>query len=100
MDVISILERQRQKMDNFEVCAQGNRREDDPKYYEVIALEYKSWGDQIRKEAVERAICLSQEKYCSVLAMIKDKVKINVTYKIIAQGEEQTCSYLLSPRVH
>jgi len=37
MDVIWILERQRQKMDNFGVCAQGTRRQDDPKYYEAIA---------------------------------------------------------------
>jgi putative redox protein len=100
MDVIWILERQRQKIEKFEVCAQGNRREDDPKYYEVIALEYKIRGDQIRKEAVERAIRLSQEKYCSVRAMIKDKVKISVTYRIITQGGEQTYSYLPSPRDH
>jgi len=97
MDVIWILERQRQKVDNFEISARGTRREEDPMYYETIDLEYKVWGDQIRKDAVERAIRLSQDKYCSVRAMIKDNVKINVTFKIISsQGEEQTYSYVPS----
>lgn len=97
MDVIWILEKQRQKVDNFEISARGTRREEDPMYYETIDLEYSIWGDQIRKDAVERAIRLSQNKYCSVRAMIKDNVKINVTFKIIStQGEEQTYSYVPS----
>lgn len=91
MDVIWILERSRQKVDNFEISARGTRREEDPMYYETIDLEYRIWGDQIRKDTVERAIRLSQNKYCSVRAMIKNNVKINVTFKIISsQGAEQT----------
>jgi len=97
MDVIWILERQRQKVDNFEISARGTRREEDPMYYQTIDLEYRIWGDQIRKDAVERAIRLSQDKYCSVRAMIKDNVKINVTFKIISsQGAGQTYSYVPS----
>lgn len=98
MDVIWILERQRQKVDNFEISARGTRREEDPKYYETIDLEYKIEGKQIRKDAVERAIRLSQEKYCSVRAMIKDNVKMSITFKILnGQGEEQTFNYVPSP---
>jgi putative redox protein len=97
MDVIWILERQRQKVENFEVSAQGSRREEDPMYYETISLEYRIWGDKIRKDAVERAIRLSQDKYCSVRAMIKDNVRVNVTFKIInSRGEEQTYGYVPS----
>lgn len=98
MDVIWILERQRQKVDNFEISARGTRREEDPMYYETIDLEYKIEGRQIREDAVERAIRLSQDKYCSVRAMIKDSIRMNITFKIRSdQGEEQTFNYAPSP---
>lgn len=88
MDVIWILERQRQKIERFEISARGVRRNEDPMYYETIHLEYRLAGKNIKKSAVERAIRLSQEKYCSVRAMIKDSVKVNITYRI-ANGREK-----------
>lgn len=95
MDVVWILERQRQKIDNFEISARGTRRTEDPMYYENIDLECKVDGEGIRKDAIERAICLSQEKYCSVRAMTKDVVKLRITYKIPnAEGQEQNFTYV------
>ena len=82
MDVQWILERQRQKVDYFEIAANGKRRDEDPRSYESIDLEYVVKGANIRKGAVERAIRLSLEKYCSVRAMVKDSVKLNITYRI------------------
>ena len=82
MDVKWILERQRQTVEYFEVSANGRRRDEDPRIYESIDLEYFIRGESIRKEAVERAIRLSKEKYCSVIGMIKDSVKLNITYRI------------------
>jgi len=86
MDVQWIMERQRQKADKFEVRATGTRRDGDPKYYEEVDLEYTIAGPNIRKEAVERAIRLSQEEYCSVRAMLNDSVKVHITYKIASDG--------------
>jgi putative redox protein len=82
MDVQWIMGRQRQKLDKLEISARGTRREEDPRYYERIDLEYSIAGQNIRKKAVERAIRLSQEKYCSVRAMLKDTVKLNISYTI------------------
>lgn len=82
MDVQYILERQRQKIERFKITANGKRRDEDPRSYESINLEYVVKGKNIRKDAVERAIQLSQEKYCSVRAMVKDSVKLNITYRI------------------
>ena len=82
MDVQWILERQRQKIEYFQIIAKGKRRDEDPRSYESIDLEYVVKGANIRKDAVERAIRLSQEKYCSVRAMVKDSVKLNITYRI------------------
>ena len=82
MDVQYILERQRQKIERFQITANGKRRDEDPRSYESINLEYAVKGENIRKNAVEKAIRLSQEKYCSVRAMVKDSVKLNITYRI------------------
>jgi putative redox protein len=89
MDVQWIMERQRQKVDKMEVSANGNRRDEDPKYYESIDLEYVLSGPGIRKEAVERAIRLSSEKYCSVKAMLKETIKVNTAYRIEGDIEPQ-----------
>jgi putative redox protein len=98
MDVTWILERQRQHIHNLEISVRGTRREDDPKYYEAIELDYRIQGEQIRKEAVERAIRLSQDKYCSVRAMINDKVKLKICFKIVdAAGKEEVFNYMTSP---
>lgn len=82
MDVQWIMGRQRQQVDQLEISARGTRREEDPTYYDNIELEYLVAGADIRKDAVERAIRLSLEKYCSVRAMLKNDVKLNITYRI------------------
>jgi len=98
MDVIWILDRQRQKVEKFEISARGTRHEEDPKYYETIDLEYRIKGKEIRKDAVERAIRLSQDEYCSVRAMINNKVKLNISFKIQdADGTEQAYNYANPP---
>jgi putative redox protein len=98
MDVQWIMDRQRQKVDKLEISVKGTRREEDPRYYEKIDLEYALSGHGIKRGAVERAIRLSQERYCSVKAMLKPTVKINISYKIINLGEpEQTYAYAAAP---
>ena len=87
-DVQLIMEKQRQKIDHFKIAVRGRRREEDPRYYESIELEYSLKGPNIRKDAVERAIHLSMRKYCSVRAMLSDSVKLNVKYRI-ENGEIQ-----------
>jgi len=98
MDVQWILDRQRQKVDRLEISARGTRRDDDPRYYETIDLQYTLSGLKIRKDAVERAIRLSLEKYCSVRAMLKDSVKLNITYTVANGSEpEQKYTYTVTP---
>jgi putative redox protein len=82
MDIQWILSRQRQKLERLEISVQGTRRDEDPRYFETIDLGYLVGGQDINKNAVERAIRLSAEKYCSVRAMLKETVKLNITYTI------------------
>jgi len=94
MDVQWIMSRERQDVERFEVSVKGKRREEDPQYYEVIELEYIIGGRNVTQNAVERAIRLSQDKYCSVRAMLKSNVRLNVTYTILRHdGTEERFTY-------
>lgn len=82
MDVISILEKKRQKVTGFEVHASGVRAEEHPRVYTDITLEYVVRGRGVDPQAVERAIELSEGKYCSVSGMLSKTAKITTTFRV------------------
>jgi putative redox protein len=70
LDVISILEKKRQKVTHFEVQVHGDRADEHPKVFTHIVVEYIVGGENIDRAAVERAVELSSTKYCSARAML------------------------------
>jgi len=82
MDVISILRKKRQKVTGFEVRVCGERAEEHPRIYTDIHVEYVVRGEDISPAAVERAIQLSEEKYCSASAMLGKAARITSSYRI------------------
>jgi len=82
-DVVSILNKKKIALNDFEINIEAERAENYPKVFTKINLEYVFYGKEIKSEHVERAITLSQEKYCSVYAMLKDSVSIKYSYKIV-----------------
>ena len=83
MDVISILRKKRQPVVGLEINVKGEKTEEYPKIYKEIHIEYIVKGKGVEKEAVERAIALSLEKYCSVGATLAKAGTITHSYKII-----------------
>jgi putative redox protein len=96
MDVQWIMDRQRQKVDKFDMTISGVRRQEDPRYYESIDMKYNLVGPSLRKDAVDRAIRLSLEKYCSVRAMVNDAPQLKVTYSI-SDGTQPEAVYTYEP---
>ncbi len=82
-DVVTILEKKKVKLNNFEINITAQMQEEHPQVYTEINLEYVFYGSNISHEAVERAIELSQTKYCSVTAMLQKAINIKHSYKII-----------------
>lgn len=82
MDVISILQKKKQAVNSFEVRVQVDRAEQHPKVFTHIVLEYIFTGDEISREAVERAVELSTEKYCPAHAMLGKVVPIDTKITI------------------
>jgi len=83
MDVISILRKKRVQVTGLEINVKGEKTEDSPKVYKEIHIEYVVKGKGVQKEAVERAIALSLDKYCSVGATLAKTGTITQSYKII-----------------
>ena len=88
MDIIHILGKKRIKLDQFEVRARGKRADDHPRIYTEIEIEYLLWAEDLSIKAVEQAIELSEEKYCSASAMMSKSAEIRSSYRILAPGEK------------
>jgi len=78
-DVVSILQKKREPFTAVEVSAQAEKAPDPPRVFTDIKLLYRVAGNVARK-AVEDAVRLSEEKYCSVAAMLNKTARI--TYEI------------------
>jgi len=86
MDVISILQKKRQEVTRFEVSAEIERADQHPKVFTKIVIEYKVAGKNIDRNAVERAVQLSEEKYCGARAMLQYTAEIS--NRILIEEEE------------
>jgi putative redox protein len=79
MDVASILVKMRQPLEAFRVEVSGERAEDHPKRFLSLEVVYHLKGD-LDERKVERAISLSEERYCSVEATLGPAVPITSRY--------------------
>ncbi len=90
MDVVSILRKKRQNLTGFEIRIHGDRAAEHPKVFTDFELEYIVRGVDIDPSAVERAILLSVENYCSVHAMLEKAAHIRTRFTIIQEQEAYT----------
>lgn len=81
MDVISILRKMRQPVEGYRVRVTGERRDADPRIFTRIVIEHILRGD-LDEEKVAHAVQLSEEKYCSVSAMLRGVAQIEATWRI------------------
>lgn len=77
MDVVSILKKMRVEPDFFNVSVTGELTEEHPKYYYKIHLRYEFKGEGLDPEKLEKAVSLSQERYCGVSELLKKGAEIS-----------------------
>ncbi|MGC2197877.1 MAG: OsmC family protein [Terriglobales bacterium] len=80
-DVASILQKKREPFTSLEIRAEAERAEQPPSVYTAIKLIYKV-GGKVSRKAVEDAVRLSKEKYCSVSAILEKTAKITAKIEI------------------
>ncbi len=83
VDVISILHKKRQDVTDYNVEISGTRADDHPRKFTAFHVHHIVHGRTVSADAVERAIELSDTKYCSVAATVRPTAEIITTYEII-----------------
>ncbi|KAA3662882.1 MAG: OsmC family peroxiredoxin [Chloroflexi bacterium] len=87
IDVVSILQKMRQNVHGVEVEIKAKRAEDYPMVYTEAELVYVVRGENIDPQSVEKAIELSEEKYCSASIMFRRSgVEMSTSYRIEEQA--------------
>ncbi len=85
-DVVSILKKKRQKLESLEVICSGQRAPEPPTVWIKLEILYRLRG-RLDEAAVERAIELSEKKYCSVSAMLQKTATLTWRHEILPPTE-------------
>lgn len=82
IDVVSFLQKMRCEISAFSMDLSGKRKPDPPQYYKSVELVMHISGKNITEKKIERAISLSQDKYCSVYHSLRPDIEVEVIYHI------------------
>ena len=82
-DVVDILEKGRQAIEDVEVELEAERASEPPKVFTRIHMHFVVTGRQVPAAAVERAIALSHDKYCSATVMLGKTAEITTSHEVV-----------------
>ena len=86
MDIIAILRKKRQDITAYEIRIHGERTEEYPRVFVEITVEHIFTGHAVHSEAVERAIQLTEERYCGASAILGKTATLTHTFRLIEAG--------------
>lgn len=88
-DVVEIMAKKRTPLASLEIITSAEQDPNPPWPFRKIHLKYRVSGPGLTDKAIEQAILLSEEKYCSVAATIRGVAEITTEFEIIKEGEQQ-----------
>lgn len=83
MDVISILKKMRVEPEEFNVRVEGELTEEHPKQFSQMKVIYEFRGKNLPMEKLQKAVSLSEERYCGVSAMYKKAIDMTSEIRIL-----------------
>jgi len=83
MDVVSILKKMRVEFEDFQIFVEGDLTGEHPKYYQSMKVIYQFKGKDLPMDKLEKAVSLSEEKYCGVSALYKKAIPVSFEIKVI-----------------
>lgn len=89
VDVVDILSKKRMPLTAMEIITTGEQDADPPWTFRKIHLKFRLGGQGLTAKAVEQAIQLSEEKYCSVAATVRATAEITTEFEILCEGKEK-----------
>lgn len=81
-DVVTILQKQREELTDLEISCTGEQMDEPPYAFTKIHIDYRLIGRGLGESKIQRAIQLSEEKYCSVVATVRGVAEITSSYTI------------------
>lgn len=88
MDVLGILRKMRQDVTDYSIDVHATRRDEHPKVFTDVTVEHVVTGHHVSPDAVEKAVKLSWEKYCSVGAMLEKSATMTHTWRVVEASLE------------
>jgi putative redox protein len=85
-DVISILQKQRQQVSHFAAMAESVREDDPPWRFLKIHIHYQFSGKGLNPELIRKAIDLTENKYCSIYATLRQAVELVSDFEIVEEN--------------
>src|SRR6056297_2717898 len=82
MDVISILKKMRVELDDFSVEVIANNTDEHPKHYDEMKVVYKFWGKDLPEDKINKAVNLSEERYCGVSFVYRKYIKMSTEVQL------------------
>jgi len=82
LDVVPLLKKMRVELKGFDIQIEAQMSEEHPKQYTSMKVIYEFEGDNLPMEKLEKAVTLSYEKYCGVMAMYKKAIPISWEIRI------------------
>lgn len=82
IDLFSFLQKMRAEISGFKIDFSGDRNLDPPQFYKSIEMTVYITGRGLTPKKVERAISLSQDKYCSVYHSLRKDIEVKISYNI------------------
>lgn len=87
IDVVHILEKGRQPLEQLETTLTATRAENPPRRFTSFRLHFRVVGD-VKESRVQRAIALSRETYCSVWHSLREDIELDVDFEIVAKPDD------------
>jgi putative redox protein len=85
IDAVFFLRKMKVEISKFRIDFSGKRNPEPPQYYRSIHMTIKVSGSGLTPKKLDRAIALSQDKYCSVYHSLRKDIDVSVDYEIIAE---------------
>lgn len=85
VDVVRILEKQRQELTGLEIEVTAQESEETPRYFESFKVTYRFSGNNLEPSKLQMAVELSETKYCSVSETLRRSVKVSSEIEILPQ---------------
>ena len=83
MDVVSMLKKMRVEYEGLEIKVEGELAEDHPKTFTSMKVVFEFKGKNLPMDKIEKAVALSDEKYCGVSALYKKAIPLTTEIRVI-----------------